>query len=1679
MADFRNPQRYFSLIHDIADQSESNNSNLTDLFGMLQKSDLDTRSVKLLKNETPDVIRENLNKSTLLKTFIKTRPSRLPNEYQVVRRETPLITDQITKNFSANAAANPTKTLGPFKAGDGRLFWFDFYKYEKLIRVFLSGESKPFMLIPLKLLLIQRSSTQYTLGKGSIWLRANLFTDKTGNTRYTGVKIKSGKITFNKSIQITGDSITITAQNTFTLDLSLDNTFQSTGTGSCGLDARISQVNLPETLTLNYAAKKITINSAGNSNWQVYGDQRAFAWLPGKAVTYAEEIDRLVIPIRTDVPDFAVQNCESGFSKIAGKAKVSAAAWCLALGELDVDKPFSIKNNGALVVMCQKGLSCKWQGIEERDQPIILNSPIILAEPGMINIHEYKANFNVITENYKLWQKNIQQPLRTEVTISFLNKSKLHYYALEEGVEGILALADTNFAVDKPIKADGTPASPTTKDSLYVKYITNTLSEVAILDLDMLNEEQAGDINSENIISKEKFTAFKGLPQKYQFAMSNAYLLTTPTAGVMLAGSFNSENIIIKGKLTTIYGLIDLIPTLPHPYTTKLKNTTRDRLTTYRNAEAYNRSLKGIVTSICDWDSTSEIPQDVTVDFKLQYNQANILPDTQIAFNDNSFALATRENNEIAMLGRRQDVFALLDLSTNYDLLGVSLSFNQMTVSSEWYANIQQTGEQVVTIEKMALRTPMALLNGFTLPHISWEPLVNLTKPEISADPPMGIVGYKDNGPATIFSQFDTKFIDIDPLKYIERFKSNLKSDSAETLHDEINPALLMKRRPIDKLQSSVLFGLPNGKISLAYIKPFVSDQSTVNTRHLDFIRPGFSLYNNQLKLKGALQFRLSADKPTNSTAPPTLKGFTAQLKNLTDENGDEISQSILGETVHKIFNKRFASGISLTGVPIEQIDFSGYGASMFSNWLNPAAMFADVTQVKFDVLIGRVSHEVVQVISILYPWAITVIRTITLYRRNNAIIYREDSGWIAKSDGTFDFSFEAPADASMNSAPFHNPYTFHPGLMSGLFNVHNIKEVEGDNLSFDYTPTEGDYYKNNQDDFVHKTGNGSKTTAEFVGVTFDANIKIENISSGETEGYVTGKQFKGYLQVQPSGVPISKEAFNNLMNKNQNSIGGSTDCTMDLGGSSQKLKINRVDVASSFQKNTPSDIIFVVAAKGSVQLPGDGSWSIVEVNKQSGEVQPVTNKLSVPVIRKGERDRLNGNFTLNNQSTISQIAFPDALLNNETSFPRRYGYVQNTGTQKLLLSDPRYDKNTPLKLITEAPLLADSFRLLNSKGPFPNLGNVLKIEDVLESATDIIPGGLSKAITGFPIPDHFEFDIIGKDGDAFRMYIKYKSEPKGGGTKGTVVDYVTDSAAGGDKWKNELSNMSIVVDLASFKSLMTISGDFKAKASANAGFDSGNAPQLKLAEPLEKIYQILEFLDNLDPTQPVEAIKKGLQIAMSNAADSWEYKFKASKEIPLVKFPFDSINYNSPTTPLKLDAYFKIGCYFNQPIKIPNTIEQIIPSAGAFLELGADLRVMCVSVAAATVYAVGRAEVGLAADLKNPPTLYFKFGFGIELAVGLPVIGSVAVMYMVGVDMSINSEVFTVGAFIYFRGRAEIFGGIVTITIQIEAAGKIEKPNTGPTSCIAMCTFALDISIFWVIDISFSETWEETRQIA
>ena len=614
--------------------------------------------------------------------------------------------------------------------------------------------------------------------------------------------------------------------------------------------------------------------------------------------------------------------------------------------------------------------------------------------------------------------------------------------------------------------------------------------------------------------------------------------------------------------------------------------------------------------------------------------------------------------------------------------------------------------------------------------------------------------------------------------------------------------------------------------------------------------------------------------------------------------------------------------------------------------------------------------------------------------------------------------------------------------------------------------------------------------------VWFDADVFIRDVEGSPPDAkgvptgqYVPSKKMLGYLQLAPRGIVISPEDFSKLLDL-QSGLGGPVDCVLDINGSGQKMRVSRVEVNHSL--NEANKLVFVTAARGMPVLPKDGSWSLVAHDKTSKEVRPVTDSL-VSLVRKGllgtSEDILNGLFP-------KEIAAPGQLFKNAVDRLTQFGFLQNTDTQKILYRNPFFNYAENL-LHSTKPDLGDAYRLLNSKGVFPNLDNLPSIDlDAAGCATKIIAQGyqmvdklavntLKSLQQQFAPGDSFVF--VDKPG-VVKVYVEYAKTRKDGTTESPgALNLDLNSAA--DNWLNKMKDITMVVDLVGMKRLFLIRGKFDTQKGAKPAFNGPEpagpgditGPQLIPGKDLQPIVDILEVLEAIGSSGSGygDIIKQGLKIAMSNSPNNWEYKFQADKEIPVLKFPPPALD--GPQVPLRLEAYLKLGCYFNLALPVPPATGLPAPSAGAFVEFGGKLSVMCLTVELATIYAVGTVTLRISADTVKGPGLYMKVGFGVELMVGIPVVGNVSVYYGVGIEISLDTTEITVAAFIVFRGEADLLGGIVTIAIQIEASGKIHKTLSAPTrtDCIAQVTFSIDVSILFVIDIHDTERWQESRQIA
>jgi hypothetical protein len=836
--------------------------------------------------------------------------------------------------------------------------------------------------------------------------------------------------------------------------------------------------------------------------------------------------------------------------------------------------------------------------------------------------------------------------------------------------------------------------------------------------------------------------------------------------------------------------------------------------------------------------------------------------------------------------------------------------------------------------------------------------------------------------------------------------------------------------------------------------------------------------------LTGGIQLRV--DAPPHPRQSPIFKGSTLQLDNVLRADGSPTGTGTLGSSVGVVFNKEFfydgSTGYKDRGVPLTRIDFSGYGASIFSHWDNPDAVIAATSQAHFDVFVGRTSHEVIQVRSLVYPWGIRVVRTITLFRAGSGHVYRFDTGWRAESDGVYDFRYNV-YDAGYNVLPQPNPYTFHPGVVRGVFHVRNIRETNDvPNFKPVWNKLDGEPYVDDNG-ILRTVGPGTPANDRSPAVNlqplyFDADVSIDGVTGGAAGGLVPSKGMLGYVQLAPRGEPLSPALFAALLNQQLGALGGPVDCVVNVAGSGQLMRLARVDVNAS--QDAGGSPIFVSAGRGSVVLPKDGSWSVVQHNQGTGEVSPLDPQAAVPLARRGRLD-VASQTTDATPGDLFRLANPIDLVRPLTAATRNYGLLQSTGTQKALFRLPSFRQGTD-RLFGAAPDFADAYRLVGSSGIFPNVQDALPLS-FGTFQTKIIAEGY-KLLD--PADPNKVFEQLLPEGplylineDFLKIYVEYAlKDTKGNKTGDGHLRYGFDAAAAdpGKSWLAKVNDIGMVVDLGPLSRLMMIKGKFDAQKGADPSFIE---PQLQFSDALQPVIDILQILLALSEGDYKAAFQKGLEVAMSNSAEAWSYAFHARKEIPLVKFP-PGVLYDSPTNPLKLEARLAVGVYFNEAFQVTTDANQLIPSAGAFLEFGGQLSVMCVSLEIATVYAVGSVDLRAAADVKTGPSLHMKFGFGAEIVVGLPVVGDVSLLYVVGVEINLDTSQLTIAGLLLFRGRAEILAGVVTVTILIEAKGAVKRiPAQDRTDLIAQVTFGLDISIFLVINIHFSQSWQESRQIA
>ena len=1643
---------------------------------------------------------ENLapERRTRLERAVRQAPPATRPQYRVFRRDAPLTAaplDVTTPVWGRGAAV--ARTVGPLTALDGRQVWFDFYALADLQPVYLAGDPQPLFLFdaarqdsgttrPRRPQALPRAASRaYELGKGSFWIRADAIAASAPAGTYVGLRVSGGSVTFDPEPALSDGRLTMpaTGQCSIHLTLAAQNP-EAAKRAKSGADAAGATVTLPAAIAMQVAKGRIAFTQVDRSAWGLYGKKLTFTWDAKAVPTYEASLQSLVVPLDPSADRFTVGSAKSPFATLSGDGRIVRTGWILPVAAVDVQAPTEAAGAGGLAIRANSTLTLSWRGLQ--DGPVRLPGPWVVQFPGTIVIIEPAASNLYAHQTFGLW-RDADSHFRSELTFRYTDAFPLVYAASAAGSEIVLTIGNAEARLDRPVDVTGTPPGVHSLGSSMLLVHTDTQRFVLVYEdnilTDSLQPEASWPVEPGSTIS---------------LAIRNALFTITPVNSLFLFATLRDDEMVEQGVLFLGMGLYGILPTLPDPYAANVALLRRRSTADQRVRQATMLLIAQVAWSKA---ATDEDPDQVVTRFAFaplgsqqktidSWSQAAVQFQPATLSRAAAFtALAPAATASATTPPRHPDEdwqrqferfdreqFALLDVSTNADWLGVSFAwFNPRTVGDDdriFYQVYKPKPSEPAAppyplqVRDLDLSAESRFVRAFTVPQLSWEPLFNLSNID-PGDPPPGYNLYpNDGGPTRLFND-SVELVPIAPIPVTEFLVQDFQD-----------------RQPNGF--TGALFTLPFGLRAFAEFSRRHQMDPTLPGAQVGFNRPEYEAG----ALRGGIQVRVDAPKnPPGSPLHPEsaiFKGGTLQLDNVLNPAGVPTGTGTLGSSVATIFNNEFFydgnTGYNERGVPLTRIDFCGYGASIFSHWLNPDAAIAATSQARFDVFVGRTGHEVIQVRSLLYPWGIRVVRTITIFRVSSANVFRFDTGWQAESDGVYDFRYVAKG-----APPQPNPFEFHPGIVRGVFRVRNIRETTAV-PSFQTT-----WQKQDGETYVDHNGflktvdnltppNERNTPVDLKPVYFDADVAIDGVTNGGQGGRVPSRQMLAFVQLAPRGEPISRELFAQLLSTQFGALGGDVDCVINIANSGQAMRLSRVDVNAS--QNAGGTPIFVSAARGAVVLPKDGAWSVVQHNHGTGEVSPLDAQAAVPLIRRG---RLNS-ATQTTDAVVNdlfRLANPIDLVRPPEAGTRHFALLQSTDTQKALFRLPSFKTGID-QVMGAPPDFADAYRMLNSVGIFPNVQDALPL-NLGSFKTRIVE-------EGYRLLDELDpdsvFEQVLPEGPLYlineeflKLYVEYAKKNKDGtSTTATgTVRYGFDASAAaadlGKKWLSKVNDIGMVVDLGPLKRLMMIRGRFDAEKGAAPAFIQ---PELEFSDALQPVIDILQILLMLQGGDYQAAFQKGLEVAMSNSADSWNYAFHARKEIPLVKFP-PGPAYDNPTNPLKLECHLAVGVYFNEVLAMPSSPGALVPSAGAFLEFGGRLSVMCTSVGGATIYATGAVDLRTAADIKTGPSLYMKFGFGAEIVAGLPVIGNVSILFMVGVEITLSTTEITVAGFLLFKGRAEILGGIVTVTIMIEAKG-IVKRLAGPperTDMIAQVTFGLDISIFLVINISFTKSWSESKQIA
>jgi hypothetical protein len=1498
----------------------------------------------------------------------------------------------------ANPALTPAATagmssqvIGPFADDVGAWYWFDIVAPVQETAISRMPAAAPFLVLPLPPVTAPVPAT-LDVAAGSLWMSAQLLAPAAPAGSYAGFAISGGTLTFSAAPTLGVGGLQVAVGTTLTLTVSPQSQPGPVGGGEPGADAGAVVADLPDQVTFAFTAAGAQITALGNASLTVFGATVGLTWGTGAPV-YQPALGELLVPLAPDKPVFAPASGLSDLFAASGSAPVEAGAWALPVATTPAAQLGSASGAGFLTLILGAGISAAWQGMTA--QPAALGEAFISGAAGLVTVLGAVASPRQVQGEIGLWWSGAPgTSTRSSIDVTLPNGALIYYISVAsydgiEQVEAVTAGSSLVAHIDRPLAADGSRLGP------------SMAGTVAAYE----------SISADSVLIVATALPTTGPTAPIAFALHNALLVTTPPAALLVAGNYTATPAELdSGGVAVMFQLGGLIPTLPDPYAANFMPDAQDSDVsamfgiTQAPAELLALVLWNPTAGTQLSFATSEPASDVV---NVQELPATPAPEPTGSAGEQDLSWRDQLSQMLDdSIGGPAPALFMLDVSSQADQLGVGAAVTSPPATTA----TAEPGSASWSIAGLDLVAPCQDLRVFTAPAVQWEPVVTIQNPDVQPYPFPSPAGFLDDGGPTVMGAADVTLVPVAPVPLLDQVVIAYDGGAA----------------------AGVQFTLPFGMMAVATLPARVKIVSPFEGRpRLAEVQPAFPVEG----MAGGRQISLTAPVTlAEFGAGAPLPGAAVQLRNLVDASGNPALDprtpsppggtplSVLGPDVDETFNATFAPGSGSAAVPVSRIDLSGYGASGFSDWTDPAVQPPGVVQAHFDMIVGRASREVVQVKSILYPWGAIVVRTITIDRQDDNEIYRYDSGWVAATPGSFDLA----------------GITVHPGAVLGAFNIRQIADT-----SQTYTSSSG---------------------AELTGVYFDADIQIDGVTAGSSNGLVPSVGQFGFVQTAPAGTPLQPADLAELI-ASQGPLGGPVDCVVSVGGTAQTMRLTRVEVNNAPHPGASEPDEFAVAARGSVTLPQPGSWSVLARTDDVSEPTAIDPNLGVPLIRQGPAGASAGSSPWR-LAEAADLWVPDSPSMD-------YCLLHATDSTRVLFPRPVIATGATAFTSDQAPAFADGFALMGATGIFPRQDSCL----AFPTAAYSLQIGSAGVFTLTGLPSSFPPSIARRTlaaSSAGTIGFEYGD---GSGTPSQISVAITPSA-----WSFTVQPVNVRLDMTPFDALMRTVGDLNVTSAAGLGFHNA---QLVLGSVLTPLQDLLSFLTELGMPSP-------LTVSISNAGWTETTKYKLQSGLafsaPSSMLP-QALNDALANTPLgSLTLSVSTGLS-----NTASTTSALLTSSSVwtyYLSLSGSVQVPVPAFPA--VKAGGSLALGISINFPTgtvPQSESLSFSVGWIITVGSDLIpglvmaeASTSFAFMLVVTIGASDSV-GIGCALTISATASIpdtgnqkVDGLFKISFTAEASAVVTVST--PQSVQATFSVSVDVTVCWFLSVSFSESFQFTQAL-